>query len=149
VELSRVSRHEWLRPSSLALVFLGGCVGAGAREALLAFVPQLSPVPLTLLAINLLGAFLLGVLFEALIRRMSEGAGRVRLLLGTGLLGGFTSYSALALAVTALIVESQPWWALAYGVGTVVLGAAATLLGIALGALIGRALDDRDEAADA
>lgn len=127
---------EWLRPASLVLVFIGGVCGAAMRETLMLLFPQTGPTPLTLLAINLIGAFLLGVLLEALIRSTGRRAGRARLLLGTGVLGGFTSYSALALAVAALLAEAQPWLAVAYGLGTIVVGALFTLLGIAVGRLL-------------
>ncbi len=127
-------QREWLRPSSLLLVFIGGCVGAAAREISTAIFPQTGPMPIALLAINLIGAFFLGVLLEGLIRRKGLGAGRARLLLGTGLLGGFTSYSALALAVTTLVIEFHPWLAVTYGLGIVLVGALATLVGILAGA---------------
>jgi fluoride exporter len=56
-----------------------------------------SELPLATLLINLAGAFLLGVLLERLGRARGEPQRRrlVRLLAGTGFLGGFTTYSAL------------------------------------------------------
>lgn len=138
MEQSRKPLPEWVRPGSLALVFLGGCVGGVIREALMLLFPHTGAMPMTLLAINLLGALCLGVLLQALIRGTGRAAGRARLLIGTGLLGGFTSYSALALAVTALAVGPHPWLAVLYGLGTVVIGAAATVAGIGAGVLLGR-----------
>lgn len=132
----RRPRPEWSRPGSVALVFLGGCFGAGVREALTVIVPAAGPIPTPILIANLLGAFLLGLLLEALIRSTSRGAARARLLLGTGVLGGFTTYSALALAVAELVIEGQQWIALAYGAGTVIVGALATWAGIAAGAAL-------------
>lgn len=117
-------------------MFLGGCFGAGVREALTAIVPAAGPIPTPILIANLSGAFLLGLLLEALIRSTSRGAARARLLLGTGVLGGFTTYSALALAVAELVIEGQQWIALAYGAGTVIVGALATWAGIAAGAAL-------------
>lgn len=144
----RGPRHEWLRPSSLALVFAGGLVGAAAREALTAVLPAGSGFPVGILVANLLGALLLGFLLEALATPVGDSAGvsaersrtrnsraaqeRMRLFLGTGFLGGFTTYSSLALAVVALAHEGSPALGVAYGLGTVVLGAAATFLGVAL-----------------
>lgn len=144
METTGAQDRAWRRPSSLILVFLGGVIGAGCRELLMLGFPQHGPTPLTLLAINVMGALFLGLLLEALIEGQGRGAGRARLLLGTGLLGGFTSYSALALAVTALIVEAQPILAIAYGLGTVALGAAATAFGIALGRLVRRTAGRHD-----
>jgi len=125
---------EWVHPARLGLVFLGGACGAALRETLTLLVPSWGGAPLTLWAINMVGAFLLGLLLESLVRRTDCTAGRLRLLLGTGALGGFTSYSALAFAVAALVHESEVWPAIFYGLGTVLLGALATLLGIVLGA---------------
>lgn len=137
-ESGRRARAEWSRPGSAALVFLGGCVGAAAREALVAWIPPAGPVPVAILTANLLGALLLGVLLESLVHETSRGAARARLLLGTGGLGGFTTYSALALATTELVIDGRPWLGLAYGGGTVLLGALATWAGIAAGAALRR-----------
>lgn len=143
MEKERVrTRHEWLRPGSLLLVFFGGCFGAAAREALGAAIPPGSPIPIGILIANLLGAFLLGLLLEWLSRQnLAEASpesarrgARMRLLLGTGVLGGFTTYSALALAVVALLHGGSIWLGIAYGLGTLLLGALTTFAGIALAA---------------
>lgn len=123
--------HAWLRPSSLLLVFVGGCVGAAARETLTAILPGDAAIPVAVLVANVLGAFLLGALLEGLGHRSDGSAARLRLLLGTGMLGGFTTYSSLALAVAALAHEGSPWLASAYGLGTLLLGGLATFVGIA------------------
>lgn len=128
------ARHEWLRPGAVAVVFVGGVLGGGARETLIAIIPSGAPIPIAVLIANLLGALLLGLLLEGLIGRDTPAATRARLLLGTGFLGGFTTYSSLALAAAALAGQGEPWIALAYGLGTVVLGALATLLGLLLAA---------------
>jgi CrcB protein len=97
-------------------------------------------LPLTTLMINLVGAFLLGVLLE----RLGRGTGRperrrlVRLFAGTGFLGGFTTYSALATEVVQLGQAGLAAEAVAYALGTVLLGAAASLAGIVAGARLGR-----------
>ena len=135
-------RPEWLRPGSILLVFLGGCAGVGLREALVAMLPDAGPIPTAILVANLLGAFLLGVLLEALIRSSGPGAARARLLLGTGMLGGFTTYSALATDAADLLSSGSPGAGAAYGVGTVIVGAIATWTGIAVGALTHRTEGD-------
>lgn len=119
-------------------MFLGGVAGAALREVLVFAFPGVGMIPVTLFVINVIGAFALGVLLEALIRRSSDGARHARLLLGTGFLGGMTSYSSLALAVTILATQSNPWVAVAYGAGTIVLGAAATFVGIWFGGRLRR-----------
>ncbi|CAG7611311.1 Putative fluoride ion transporter CrcB [Leucobacter soli] len=128
--------REWLRPSTIAWVLLGGCLGGGSREALTAVIGPGAPIPVAILIANLLGAFLLGLLLDSVAQRKSVGAARARLLLGTGFLGGFTTYSSLALAVAALVRDDAYWIAAAYGLGTVLLGGVATLLGMLLATAI-------------
>ena len=150
------TRHEWARPGSIALVFAGGCIGAAARETLSAVTPT-AAVPFAILVANLLGALLLGAVLEALGRRSTRqasarslaSAARLRLLLGTGALGGFTTYSALAFAVAALLHDGRPWLALGYGLGTLVLGAAATATGIAISARLHAHRRSAERGADA
>ncbi|GAA4048956.1 fluoride efflux transporter FluC [Agromyces indicus] len=123
---------------SLGLVAAGGTVGTALREALLLLAPDLARFPATTFAINLAGAFALGVLLEVLVRSgPDEGRRRdLRLLVGTGVLGGFTTYSALATATALLAVSGLAGWAIAYALGTVVLGAALSVAGIAVGAAL-------------
>ncbi|MGO1607551.1 MAG: CrcB family protein, partial [Brevibacterium yomogidense] len=58
-----------LRPGALALVFLGGSAGTSARVLLTDVTPLVAGVPAMTVGINVVGAFLLGLLLEALIRR--------------------------------------------------------------------------------
>ncbi len=123
-----------LRPGALVLVFVGGTIGTAAREALSLALPPLDGVPYAIFGINITGALLLGVLLESLVRRGPDTGRRqrLRLLLGTGVMGGFTTYSALAADTAHLVGTGAIGSALAYGVGTVLVGAVATGLGIAL-----------------
>lgn len=125
-----------LRASSLALVFVGGTFGTAAREALSLGFPSIGGIPYAIFGINVAGAFLLGVLLEALARRGADHGRRrhLRLLLGTGVMGGFTTYSALAVDTAALLGTGAAGSGIAYAIGTVLVGAAATWAGIALGA---------------
>lgn len=127
-------RPPHLRWAPIALVAAGGAVGAASREGLSLVIPQFGEVPISIAIINVLGAFLLGYLYEAVTRLDgSNNAGRnLRLLLGTGFCGGFTTYSALAADTAVLALNGLPWPALAYSLGTVVVGAGATWLGLAL-----------------
>ena len=130
-----------LRGRSLALVALGGALGTALREVLALSAPApAGSVPWTILAINVTGAAVLGLLLEGLARGgPDEGRRRdLRLLLGTGVLGGFTTYSALAVD-TALLGDRHLALALGYGLGSV----AAGLLAAAAGIAAARALDDR------
>ena len=83
---------------------------------------------------NVLGAFILGYLYEALTRTAPapERTRRFMLLVGAGFCGGLTTYSALATGTAALFEDSRIGIGLAYALGTVVVGAGATLLGIVL-----------------
>jgi CrcB protein len=122
-------RPVHLRWSSLGLVALGGTLGTAAREALaLTWPAPPGGLPVTILLINVVGAFVLGALLEGLARRgPDEGRRRgIRLLVGTGVLGGFTTYSALATDAASL-TGSALGTALAYAGLTLVVGAAASV----------------------
>lgn len=130
-----VSRPLHLRWSALALVAGGGAVGTLARYALSAGIPPLAGWPAAVFTINVGGAFLLGLLLAVLSRGPDDGMRRrMRLLLGTGVLGGFTTYSTFAVGADGLFVAAHPWQGVLYAVATVVVGTAASLAGIALGA---------------
>lgn len=121
-----------LRPSLVLLVAAGGAVGTAARHGVTAAVGPGDGWPAATFAVNLVGAFLLGLLLERLARRGPEsvGARRVRLAVGTGLLGGFTTFSALAIEVERLAAVGRPALGLAYGLVSVLAGFVAALLGV-------------------
>lgn len=110
----------------LGLVVLGGALGTAARAGLsVAFADTLGPLLVPL--INLLGAFALGVVTGALARvGDSPRARRIRHFVGTGMLGGFTTYSALAVESAA----DTPSFLL--GVASALAGTLAAWGGIAL-----------------
>jgi len=128
------ARPPHLRVHLLVLVFAGGATGTLARWAMGVTVPHLGLVPAATFAVNVVGAFVLGALLEGLARRgPDEGRRRaLRLTLGTGFCGGFTTYSALANDTGALLRAGLVGHALAYALGTLVLGFAASALGIAV-----------------
>lgn len=121
-----------LTPSAIALVFAGGSLGVFARAGLDRVFPDGPGLPTTTFLINLLGAFALAVLIESLALRGPDAGHRrvLRLTLGTGVLGGFTTYSALAVQTDALVRDGHAATALAYAAGTVALGLVASLAGI-------------------
>lgn len=125
---------------NLAIVFAGGAVGTAAREGLALVIPTMDGIPLAIFVINVVGAFLLGALLEGLSRGgPDEGRRRgIRLLIGTGFLGGFTTYSTLATDTSQLVAHGSSGLAIAYSLGTVVIGALASWGGIAAGASIHR-----------
>ncbi|WP_253720273.1 fluoride efflux transporter FluC [Brevibacterium renqingii] len=129
-------RPTHLRASFLGLAFVGGIGGTAAREAISLAVPAVNGIPVAIFAINVLGAFLLGLLLEALARSgPDEGVRRtMRILIGTGFMGGFTTYSALAADAAQLLGRGAAAAGIGYGLATVVLGGLTTWAGIAVGA---------------
>ena len=134
VERDTQVRPAHLSASNLAIVVAGGTVGTGLRYLINTLIPAWHGVPVATVGINVVGAFLLGVLLETLNRRAPNHSWsrRARLGLGTGVLGGFTTYSALATDTTLLTV-SHPGAAAGYALATVIIGAAASILGIWVG----------------
>lgn len=124
-----------LRAADIVLVLAGGTVGTATREGLRLTAAGFDGVVLVTAGINVVGAFLLGVLLESLAGRGPHRDRRrtLRLLLGTGFLGGFTTYSALA-TDTALLVGGGPPAGVGLALGTVMVGALATWSGIAAAA---------------
>ena len=113
----------------LALILVGGTVGTAARAQLEgAYAPPLGAWPWVTLGINVSGALLLGGLVTLLAVTGSDAGWRrgVRLGLGTGLLGGFTTYSTFSVETMELLRTS---WLLgvAYAATTVVAGFVAAL----------------------
>ena len=123
-----------LSPANIALVAVGGAAGTGLRYWISAVMPHWAGVPVATFGINVVGAFLLGILLE-LLAETSPDSGwsrRLRLGIGTGGLGGFTTYSALA-NDTVTLAAAHPGRAAAYSLATVIVGAVASLAGIWLG----------------
>ena len=118
-------------PTCLALVAAGGCTGTLVRAALERAWPA-SPghLPVTTLALNVVGALALGLLLGAL----GEGRPRLRLALGTGVLGGLTTHSTFILESHRLLTSGgdggHPVLGTAYLVGSMVAGLVAAGLGL-------------------
>ncbi|MGJ6979609.1 fluoride efflux transporter FluC [Aestuariimicrobium soli] len=118
--------------SSVGTVALGGVAGTAAREGLSLLWPPVDTVAWVVTVINLLGSFALGWLLERLARRPLPGTRtrHARLLAGTGFLGGFTTYSSLAVETADLLAQGRGAMGLGIGIGTVVMGVVAAWLGV-------------------
>lgn len=127
------------RPRSVALVFVGGALGTAARAALLAAVPFDATWPVGVFVVNVVGSFLLGTLVMVVARLLRPPRSEdLRLLLGTGVLGGFTTYSALAADTVALARAGSVVEVVAYPLVSVVLGAVAAVAGMVVGDAVAR-----------
>lgn len=113
------------------LVFLGGGLGAVCRHAMGIAVARLAGAafPFGTLAVNVLGSFAMGLLIAWLARR-SGGDMHVRLLLATGFLGGFTTFSAFSLDVVALYERGALTAAAAYVIASVAVSILALFSGL-------------------
>ena len=119
--------------SRLGLVALGGAAGACARYGLSrAFPVDSGHFPTTTLAINLAGAFLLGALLEMLLRRGIIDHW-LRMLIGVGVLGVFTTFSTLANETALLVRDDHTRTAIAYVAVSLLGGAIAVVLGLVAG----------------
>ncbi|SDH05792.1 fluoride efflux transporter CrcB [Roseospirillum parvum] len=120
-------------PQVLAAVAVGGAGGAVCRYVLSVLVTRLfgHGFPWGTLAVNLLGALLMGMLIEAAALRWSLGP-LPRALLVVGFLGGFTTFSTLSLDMVTLIERQQVVLAVVYATVSVGLGVAALFGGLSL-----------------
>lgn len=117
----------------LLLVALGGAFGAVARALLDQAVARAGWLAeYGTLTINLFGSLLAGF-FVVLIVDRTMVPSELRPLLITGLLGGFTTFSALSVQLSRLIASGDTVSAAVYAVGSVALGALCALLGAAIG----------------
>ena len=104
------------------LAGVGGTLGTGLRATLTLVVFPGADI-LTVLIINTVGSFLLGLLVPRAGRRTS-------VFLGTGVLGGFTTYSALSLTTVQLSTTGSPAAGFFLAAGTVIAGLVAALFGL-------------------
>lgn len=119
------------------LVAAGGAVGSVARYGAGKLMGPTADtgVPWHTFAVNLTGAFLLGLLVVLAARRGWPGWWRP--LLGVGVLGGYTTFSTFTLEVVELALHGAWPVAALYGAGSLVAGVAGAALGIMLGRAVG------------
>jgi CrcB protein len=118
---------------SYVIVFLGAGLGGALRHAvnLLASRATRPELPIGTFAVNVVGSFAAGMLVGYLAPR-GEDAGQIRLFALTGILGGFTTFSAYSLEVTRLMERDAVSSAFLYAIVSVVLSVAAVFAGLAV-----------------
>lgn len=111
----------------------GGSLGTLSRWGIELLLPAPAGLPVATFLVNVSGAFALGWLVERLTAAGPDAGIRraVRLAAGTGFLGGFTTYSALAVEAVVLLEAGRTAAALVYVAATLLLGAAAAFCGMA------------------
>jgi CrcB protein len=117
------------------LVLAGGTAGTFARYGVEQSLPAGGGVPWGTLTVNVTGALVLGLLLGTLAARGAETPARraARLALGTGVLGGYTTYSTFAVEADRLVRDGSPAVAVAYVAVSLVAGVVAALVGLRLG----------------
>jgi len=127
--------------AQLLLVGFGGFAGATARYLLGGWILHhtlAAKFPWSTFAVNVLGCLLMGLL-SGLIERLDWFTPQMRLLLLTGLLGGFTTFSAFGLETVYLLRRGELWIALAYALASVVVCVATVWIGMKAVELLPRA----------
>lgn len=115
------------------VVFLGGGLGAALRHGVNRFALTHSPdYPWGTLCINVLGCLLMGLAAGWFTFRGEQGGQMLRLFLTTGILGGFTTFSAFSLDAALLWQRGNLSGMAIYIVGSVVLSLIAVVAGLAL-----------------
>ena len=115
------------------LVFVGAGIGGMARLGVnLATLRALGPdFPWGTLSVNIIGSFLMGLITEYFVFR-AHLPQQWRLFLTTGVLGGFTTFSAFSLDTVLLIERGRLLTAFGYAVGSVILSVGALIGALAI-----------------
>ncbi len=123
---------------ALLLVMLGGAAGAGFRYHIgrIALALMGPAFPWGTWIINLVGGFLIGVLAGVLARMQGMDGEPLRLFLGVGVLGGFTTFSSFSLESYTMILRGDVVLAASYAISSV----AGSILMLAAGVLLVRAI---------
>jgi len=118
--------------TNLLFVGLGGFVGSVARYLLGGWLlnqKAKSRFPWSTFTVNLFGCLAIGVL-SGVAERFGMIGPTARLFLFTGVLGGFTTFSAFGLETVYLLRRNEIWIALAYAAGSVMMGVLFLWLGL-------------------
>jgi len=120
--------------TNLLLVALGGALGASLRYLSgIVMLRWLGPAfPWGTLVVNVIGSFAMGLLIAWLSKRTGGASNELRLFLATGLLGGFTTFSAFSLDFANLWQRGDTLTAFTYVAASVVISLLAIFAGLML-----------------
>jgi len=116
---------------SLILIGIGSCIGGISRYLTQQYVQKYYPssIPLGTLSVNIIGCFLIGIIY-ALADRGNILSPAMRLFLATGFWGGYTTFSSFAYENISLMREGDFFYTGLYIMLSMVIGFAAVYLGI-------------------
>ncbi|MEW5917290.1 MAG: fluoride efflux transporter CrcB [Gemmatimonadota bacterium] len=114
------------------IVFFGAGMGGALRHAVNRLLPTTTAFPWSTLLVNISGSFTMGLIAGWFAHRSSGSGQMLPLFLTTGILGGYTTFSAYSLDAVLLWERGQPVQAALYAGGTVVLSLAGVFAGLAL-----------------
>jgi CrcB protein len=131
---NEVTMTSWL---PYVLVGVGGFVGANARFVLARWVDLLvdTRFPLGTLVVNVAGSFALGVIGTIALERLLPNSDEIRLAVGVGFLGAFTTFSTFGFETHALLEDGS--WATA--LVNILVSVAACLIAVRAGVVLARA----------
>ncbi|UIP06570.1 fluoride efflux transporter CrcB [Erythrobacter sp. SDW2] len=124
-------------------VALGGAIGAVLRYQTGRWMTgwmgaqAMTIFPWATLAVNAAGSLLMGLLAGWLVKTSPAGSEQMRLLIGTGILGGFTTFSAFSLELAMLIERGQFAIAGLYAILSVSLGVTGLIFGLTVWRMVG------------
>jgi CrcB protein len=123
----------------VVLLMLGGATGTLLRAVLAKWLderPWARGLPLGTFVINVTGSFVLGFAAVVIKERLPSRYSDWFFLIGTGFCGGYTTFSTFEWESFQLIRDGSWGWALANMCGSVLIGFAGVLLGVALACLL-------------
>jgi CrcB protein len=114
---------------NVLLIGVGGFAGSVGRYLLSRLVELrvFTSFPLGTFAVNIIGCFIIGLLYGLTIK--GTATPEMRFLLATGFCGGFTTFSSFSMESLTLLQDGQLWFAFLYIAGSLLAGLAAVWIG--------------------
>jgi CrcB protein len=115
---------------NILLIGVGGGIGSILRYLLSRYIELriLTSFPLGTFTVNIVGCFIIGVIYGLTIRNLAPP--EMRFLLATGFCGGFTTFSTFSYESLSLLRDGQLWFAFLYMAGSLLAGLAAVWIGM-------------------